>query len=47
MDIYDRLNQEYKTVDKIYIRKSIDYRIYFTKTNLISLCTGKTENLFL
>ena len=40
----DRLNQEYKTAGKIYIRKSIDYIVNFTKRNLIGLCRDKRED---
>ena len=44
IQIQDRTNQEYKTSGKIYIRKSIDYRVCFTKRNLIGLCHDKRED---
>ena len=44
IQIQDRTNQEYKTSGKIYIRKSIDYRVCFTKRNLVGLCHDDREN---
>ena len=43
IQIQDRLNQEYKTAGKIYTRKSIDYKVCFTKRNLIGLCIDKRD----
>jgi len=44
IDTLDRVNQEYITANKVYIRKSIEYSVQFTKRTLISLCTDKRED---
>lgn len=44
IDTLDRVNQEYITANKVYIRKSIEYGVQFTKRTLISLCTDKRED---
>jgi len=44
IDTLDRVNQEYITANKVYIRKSIEYGVQFTRRNLISLCTDRRED---
>ena len=44
INIQDRLNQEYKTAGKMYIRKSIEYAVNFTKRNLVGLYTDKRKD---
>lgn len=44
IDVQDRVDQKYTTANKIYIGKSLEYMVNFTRRTLISLCTDIRED---